>query len=339
MREITMLSLKLKHKINPKKIAIVKELSELINSNNVIAIASLHNLRARQIQELRKTLSTIFILKVSKNALMKKAIDQCTKTKPRIKRLEEFLQGQNAFLFSNENPFLLAITLNKHKVLAEAKAGDKTPNDIIIPAGNTGITPGPLMSKFSAFKIPVKIEEGSIWVTKDTVAVKAGEKINPDLADLLKRLNIKPIEVKLSLKSAYYDGLIISTEELQIDLDKYRKDIVHAYKTALSLLIETSMITPESAPIIISKAVKIANYLAAEMAIPEPETLKHSIYLANSRAIALATKISQIHPELNLIVPSAATPVVASAEPKKEDKKKKEEKEEEVAEGLAALFG
>jgi len=321
----------------------VQELAKLIKSHKIIGVASLHGLRARQMQELRKVLRGIATIKVAKNTLMKKAIELVINEKPDIEKLIPHLKGQNAFLFSNENPFTLALTLEKYKVLAEAKPGDIAPNDIVISSGNTGITPGPIMSKFSAFKVPVKIEEGSIWVTKDTVVARKGDVISADLADLLKRLGIKPIEVKLSLKVAYFDGHTLTSEDLYLDLNEHKVQIANAYKAALAICESSSFITPESAPLIFRKALLSARAVAAFSALPEPEVLSMSMQIANAHAIALAARISHVSPDFKVEVPQLPTTVEREEKVKEEKKEEEEEKEEaseeEIAEGLAALFG
>lgn len=48
------------------------------------------------------------------------------------------------------------------------------------------------MSKFGKLKIPIKVQDGKIWIVRDTVVVKKGDKINEDAAEILKKLNIKP---------------------------------------------------------------------------------------------------------------------------------------------------
>lgn len=289
-------------KIPSRKIKIVKELTELIKKHKVIAIANLYGLRSNQLQELRRILREKAIIKVAKNTLMRRAIDNCLDLKPGIDKLIPYLKGQNAFIFLNDDPFSLILTLNKHKIMADAKPGDVAPNDVIIFAGNTGLPPGPIMSKFSMFKIPVKIEEGSIWITKDTVVVRKGEVINADLADLLKRLGIKPIEVKLDVKAAYFDGLVLSSDDLYIDLDKYKEELAEAQMRALALSVNIAFPTKENATLLVSKAVREARALAVASAIPVPELIPQVIQYANMQAMALASKISKISPELGIAI-------------------------------------
>ena len=50
-------------------------------------------------------------------------------------------------MFTNINPFKLNSILSQKKCFG-IKGGDIASKEIIIPAGNTGITPGPVLSEF-----------------------------------------------------------------------------------------------------------------------------------------------------------------------------------------------
>ncbi len=138
-------------------------------------------------------------MKVIKNTLMKLAIEN-NEGKPELKKLVEHLQGSNVFLFTNLNPFKLALLLEKGKVKTTAKAGDMAAFDVIVPAGNTGQPPGPIISQLNAVGLPTKIESGSVWISKDTLVVRKGEVISEKLASVLSKLGIKPVEAGLSRK-------------------------------------------------------------------------------------------------------------------------------------------
>ncbi|MEM4482661.1 MAG: 50S ribosomal protein L10, partial [Candidatus Methanomethylicia archaeon] len=299
-----------------RKQRILEELIQLIRSNEILAIASIRGLRTQQLQEIRKILRERGIhLKIAKNSLFKKALEKCEKKLENIEKLEAQLSDQNAFIFLNENPFTIITLLEKNKVYTEAKAGDIAQNDIIVPAGNTGMTPGPIISKLNALKIPIKIEEGSIWITKDTVVAKIGDVISQDLADILKRLNIKPIEVKLKLKSIYYKGRVLTGEELKLNIEEYRTSIINAVRSAFKLSIEAVIPTHETMQLIIMKATKIANKIAEETVIPIPELMPKAIASANTKAIILAQKLMQINPDIKIEGIQSAT-VASSTETK-----------------------
>ena len=82
----------------------VEEIQEFLEEYKVIALASLHKVRAAQLQELRKKLQDAAHLRVIKNSLMKRVIDQ-SKSKPNLDKLEGHLTGSTIFLFTDLNPF------------------------------------------------------------------------------------------------------------------------------------------------------------------------------------------------------------------------------------------
>ncbi len=320
------------------KIEEVEELAELIRKHKVIALADLTKIPTKQLQIIRRNLRDRVVFRVTKNTLFKLAAE-----KAGLKNFEElrkYLEGSNLFLFTNINPFELVLLLEKYKARAPAKPGDIAPTEIVIPAGSTGIPPGPMLSVFGRLKIPTRVQQGSIWISKDTVVAKPGDKISPELASILQKLGIEPIEIKIQLKVAYDDGLIIPKERLIVDLEEYKNNIIEAYQNALKIGVEIAYPEPTILELTLTKAFLNALMLAVETSIITPETIELIIARAEAQAKALALVLAQKAPELGLEVEVPAQP--AAEEEKKEEKEeeeKKETSEEEIAEGLAALFG
>ena len=282
-----------------KKKAVVEKLETLLKKYSVFAIADLRALKANQLQVLRKKFKDDLEICVAKNALIKRAIRNLGDKFQKIEDLDNYLTGQNALILSNKNPFSLYLMFEKNKVPSSASPGDIAPTDIVVNAGNTGLQPGPILSKFGAAKIPTKIQDGSVWVVKDTVVVRKGEAISADLADLLNKLGLKPIMVGIKLKMAY-DGVVIPGELLSLDLEKYRSDIATAVQCALNLSLNTAYPTKESAPLLIAKAYNNAKALAVRAGIPLPETIREILSLAELQSRALAEAVSKKHPDLSI---------------------------------------
>jgi len=274
-----------------RKEAIVKELQSLLQRYRVVAIADITGLRANQFQRLRAKLREMAVIKVAKNTLMQRAVRSAASSKPGLEKLVEMLEGPNAFIFTDESAFTLYSILEKNKVTAKAKPGDKASRDIYIPAGNTGIPPGPILSMFKMLKVPTKIEEGSIYVTKDTLVLRKGDGISREAADLLAKLGIEPIEVGLSVKLAYEDGLVLTAEDLAIDVDSYRGQLAEAFKEALMLSVGLSYPTPESAPFIVAKAHAEALNLSINAAYPTKESAGALLRRAVAEAAALNARL------------------------------------------------
>ena len=267
----------------------VEEIKKLLSQYRVIGIASLEKVRAAQLQELKRKLEKEVVMKVFKNTLVKRAIDELGD--PKLKKLEEYLTGPNIFLFTNMNPFKLSILLEKNKVRAVAKAGDKASFDVVVPAGNTGLSPGPVISQFSAVGIPTRIESGSVWVNKDTLVCRKGEVISLQLANILSKLGIKAVEIGLSLKVVYDDGYIITEEDLAVDLDEIRKSIEEAHSYAFNLSINAAIPISENIGLLLQKAHQEAYFLAVNAAVPTKETIGDLLRKAHAEALALSQKI------------------------------------------------
>lgn len=282
-----------------KKESLVKNLESLLQKYSVFAIADLYGIKANQIQVLRKKFKDELEIRVVKNTLIKRAIQRLPDKIKNVEDVSKYLTGQNALILSNKNPFSLYLMFEKNKVPSPASPGDIAPADIVINAGNTGLQPGPILSKFGAAKIPTKIQDGSVWITKDTTVVKKGETISADIADLLNKLGLKPIMVGLKLKMAY-DGVVIPGDVLAIDLEKYRSEIASAAQYAVNLSVNIAYPTTETILFIIQKAYLQAKSLAIRAAIPLPETIKEVLSLAETQSKVLADAISKKHPELSI---------------------------------------
>jgi len=267
----------------------VEEIKKLLSQYKVVGIASLEKVRAAQLQELKKKLEKQVYMRVFKNTLVKRAIEELNDS--RLKKLEEYLTGANIFLFTNMNPFKLSILLEKNKVKAIAKAGDKAVNDIIVPAGNTGLPPGPVISQFSSVGIPTRIESGSVWINKDTLVCKKGEVISLQLANILSKLGIKAVEIGLTLKVVYDDGQIITEEDLMIDLEEIRKSIEEAQSYAFNLSINAAIPMPENISLLLQKAHQEAYTLAVNAAVPTKETIEDLLRKAYAEALSLSQQI------------------------------------------------
>jgi large subunit ribosomal protein L10 len=280
-----------------KKISEVEEVAQLIKKYKVIGIASLQKVRAAQLQEFKKNLADKVFLRVIQNTLMKRAIENFNK-KPGLKKLVEYLEGANIYLFTDLNPFKLAFLLEKGKVMTTAKSGDIAAFDVIVPAGNTAQPPGPIISQLNAVGLPTRIESGSVWISKDTLVAEKGDIISERLASILSRLGIKPVEAGLAMKVAYDEDLIITEEQLRIDLDEIRRSIENAYADAFSLSLSVAYPTMENMEMLVQVAHQEAYVLAINAAIPTKETIKDLIRKAHAEMLSIrATSLHSLNNE------------------------------------------
>ena len=272
-------------KHNPAKAAAVARVAELAKKYPVLAVTSLSKVRATQLMAVRKALRGKAEVFVVKNTLA--TIGLKTAGIKNADQLISHLTGQNALIFSTYDPFKLFLTLDKNKIYLPARAGDVAPEDIMVPAGNTGLPAGPVLSEFREAGIQTKIEGGSIWINKDSVAVKKGAVITPKLASLLSKLNIKPIKAGITIGLAYENGLIYAGELVAIDLEQYRTSLTQSHTAARGLAVVIGWVTSETAPLIIGKAYREGVALAVEAGYVTPETASKILAKAEAQAAAL----------------------------------------------------
>ena len=271
----------------------VKNLKTLMTSNQTVALCSLYKVRASQIQELRKKFRNEVILKCVKNNLVRFALAEGAKEKPTLGKLEDHVNGSSLLVLSNINPFKLSIQFQQNKVSLSARAGDIAINDIVIPEGNTGIPPGPVISEFSEMGLPNKIESGSICITQDTVIIKKGQPISSKIASLLSKLNIKPMEGSLILKAAYDSELIHLSDVLQLDLETIKNNLSGAVSAAVNLAFNSGYPVSEIMPALLSKATLEVKNLMQSAMIFDKENMPLILSKCHGQALAVSIKLEK----------------------------------------------
>jgi len=186
------------------------------------------------------------------------------------------------------------LMLEKGKVKTTAKSGDIAAFDVVVPAGNTGQPPGPIISQLNAVGLPTRIESGSVWVNKDTLVVKKGEVISERLASILSKLGIKPVEAGLAMKIAFDEGLIITEEQLRLDVDGTRKNVESAFADAFALSLSVAYPTEDNMVALLQIAHREAYSLSVNAAAPTKETIEDLIRKAHMEMLSLSSRVPNV---------------------------------------------
>ena len=277
-----------------KKTQMYQQLQELPKKYSVLALVRMEKVRGSQLLPLRKKLQgEVEIVsikdKVAKLALVKAGITG-------IDKLSEKVKGQCVFMFTNMSPFKLNVLLGKNKVMLFARGGDTASMDVVIPPKNTGIAPGPMLTDFKENGIATKIDQGTIWIMKETIPVKKGEIISEKLAGLLSKLDIKAIEAGIVLNAALEEGLVYQQEEMIIDVEKFRNDLAQAHQEAVSLSIEAAYITTDNIEQILAKASQSARSVSTEAGYLTEDTKEQVLQKAHGQAQGVASKAKDYTP-------------------------------------------
>jgi large subunit ribosomal protein L10 len=273
----------------------VEAIKDILKEHKSIGIASLKKVRASQLQELKKSMAGQVYLRVLKNTLMKIAIEEMNQKD--LKKLEIYLEGSNVYLFTDLNPFKLALLLERGKVKTTAKSGDIAAYDVVVPAGNTAQPPGPFISQLNAVGLPTRIESGSVWVSKDTLVVRRGEVINERLAGVLSKLGIKAVELGISMRAVFDNGLMITGDQLKVDVEATRKSVEQSNQEAFALAMSISYPTKETIKPLLQSAHQKAMALAVSAAIPTKDTIGDIIRKANMQMSSLSDAVEKAKPK------------------------------------------
>jgi large subunit ribosomal protein L10 len=275
-----------------KKRLMYEELQRVPTEHTVVALSKMTKVRAAQLMMIRKKFRNDINIKIIKNKVATRAFEK-VKGVAGLENLSKQLEGQCALIFTSINPFKLNLIFSQNKVFLAAKGGDIATKEIVVPSGNTGITPGPVLSEFKTANVPTKIDQGTIWVSKDTLVVRPGDVISTPLASLLSKLNVKPIEAGISVNFAIAEGLIFKEQDLRINLDEYKEDLVRSFEQALALATEAGYMTAETVKPLLVKAQQQARSLAAEAGYLTPETAGFVLPRALVQAEAVANKAKE----------------------------------------------
>ncbi len=269
---------------NKKAIAM---LSKLFDRYSVVAVVNLESLPSAQLQRLRSNLGGDLQIIMSKKSLFKLTIAAVKSKHKGIEQLESSFVGMPALLFTNQSPFKLANVLQRNKSKAPAKPGQTAPFDIVIPAGPTNFTPGPIISELAAVGIKAGVEGGKIAVKVPSTVVREGEKIKPKVAEVLAKFNIQPMEIGLNLVAAFENGIIYDRKVLSVDPATYVRDLTNASAEARALAVELGLATSETIILLIAKSSRQAKHLAKEFGIMMPELAEELVGKAGLEAAAI----------------------------------------------------
>ena len=275
-------------RVSKRKEEMRKLFEELLKNHRYLIVIDAYRLKASMLNEVRRLQYELgFKIKGGKKRVFLKAVENIYPDS--VKDLSDKFEGQILFIFTNENPFRIASKLDKFEMAMEASPGDIAPEDIVIPEGNTGIPPGPVIGLFSALSIPTKIVAGAIYVAKDVLVAKKGDKISANLANILSKLGIKPIKSRVYVKFAYdfKDKVLIERDLLIPDIEKFKDDLKQGVVKAFNLAVEIEYITRDTIVPLIMKAVSHADTLAVEIEYVDERTIVKLVSkaLANARTL------------------------------------------------------
>jgi large subunit ribosomal protein L10 len=275
--------------LRPEKRERVQRLSETLAGQPMTALVGLRGVPASALQKMRRDLKARgHPISVAPNSAIRHALEEAIPKRPSLKPLLDHVADQTAILAAEGNPFSLYQELVRTRSPTPARGGEIAPADILVPSGTTSFKPGPIVGELQHVGLPAAIEKGKVVLKKDTILVKAGQTISREVALMLTRLDILPLEVGLDLRAVVDGDTFYPPAILSVDLDARRADLVRAHRRALGLAVEIAYPTTESLPLLVGRAHRQAVALAVEAGYPTKESLPHLLAKAMRAAKAVA---------------------------------------------------
>lgn len=326
-------------KISPRNKANVETIRELAKKYKIIGVVDVGGLPAPQFQRIRASLNKTAKVFIVKKNLIELTLKELESSHKGISELVSKASGIVGLVFTNDNPFTLYKTVQRSKSPAPARAGAIAPKDIIVPAGPTGFSPGPIIGELGSFKIKAGINAGKVEIKADSLVAKENDVISPQLAGILTRLGIEPMEVGLNIKAVYEAGVIYGKDVLAVDEEKILADLKGEASRCFALAYGLGYYTSENISLFLGEAGRDALGLGVGIAYPAAETMKRLFSKAYAQMSGLSLSLPEEVRPAGVQVQIAAVPVASETSGANEASQTKEEKKEEVdpAAGLGAF--
>jgi len=242
-----------------KKAREVEQLYSMIKDAKVVGLIRLKKLPDRILQDVRNKLRGKVGFRVAKKAVIQRALEKAACGSALLEHLDEPVC---LFWTSEMTPYQLFMFLKRNKGVAAAKPGQIAPFDIVVPAGETDLPPGPALTELKMAKINAQVRGGKIVVAKDSVVAKAGERITGPVASALQKLKIYPFEIGAELIVAQEDGVVYLPEVLDVEPEDLVKEFQRMVNESFALSINANIPTPANIDYLISKSFTDAVSLA-----------------------------------------------------------------------------
>jgi len=305
------------------KQAYFDKLTGLLEKYSSVIIVEVTNCGSNQMHQIRQSLRGKGVVLMGKNTMVRRALRTAVAEHPQYERLLPVVKGNIGFVFTNDDLKEIRDLVISNKVAAPARAGAFSPNDVYIPAGNTGMEPGKT-SFFQALGIPTKIARGTIEIVADHQVLAAGSRVGQSEATLLNMLNISPFTYGMTVTQIFDQGNLFAPDVLDVDEKVLVDRFMSGIKTiaAISLALNYPTIASISHSLVNSYKNLLAVSIATDYTFEAAQKVKD--YLENPEAFASAAPAAAAAED-------SSAPAAAAAAPKEEEK---EESDDDMGFGL-----
>ncbi|KAJ3370736.1 ribosomal protein P0 (A0) (L10E) [Kappamyces sp. JEL0680] len=304
-----------------KKEAYFSKLYSLLDEYKTVFIVNVDNVGSNQMHQIRQKMRGESVVLMGKNTMVRRALRNAMAENPTYEALLNTVVGNVGFIFTKGDLKDTRTTILENRVKAPAKAGAVAPNNVVIPAGNTGMEPGKT-SFFQALGVPTKIARGTIEIINDVDLIKAGDKVGASEATLLNMLNISPFTYGLTVKAVYDNGVVFDSAILDINDDDLLAHFATGVAQVTAISLAVGFPTVAAVPHLIVNGYK--DLLAVGIALED----------YSFEALDRIKEILADPSKFAAAAPAAAASTGGGAAPAEEKEEEKEESDEDMGFGL-----
>ena len=248
------------------KVHVYNKTQEFFKKYKNIVIADVKDISTDKIQKIRHEIISLGETETlcGKTTVIQKAIhDMKEEAKGDLpkhlpeKALEDFVEAMPGIhllvIFTNKDIAEISNITAKYIIEKQAKPGQISPVEIIIPAGPTGMDSSQI-DYFQALKIPTKVMRNQLEITTATKILTVGQKITLSEINLMKKFNIKPYKHQMKIKKLLLNGKLYGEEILKITNDYMKTKLEQGIRNVLGFSLAAHIPTQASAPHMISNA-------------------------------------------------------------------------------------
>jgi len=233
----------------------VEDMASELKKRKIIVLLNLAKTPDKLVQQIRRRLKEKHgaMFKIARLAIVKRALEQCNFPK----ELYADVNFPVAVIAANElSPYEISNMFMGNMLSVAAKPGDKAPFDIVIPAGETDMPPGPALTQLKQAGLSVKVDKGKIAISADSVLAKEGTVLTPEKVQALQMLGIKPFKVGLTIWKAFDGKLIFNSEVLGLSSEKLAEGLKEALSQGFSMSINASYPTESNIAFLLTNAMR-----------------------------------------------------------------------------------
>lgn len=266
-----------------EKIKEVEGTIEEMKNYKTVALLDLKKLPDALLQTLRKRIKE----KGGKVKILRKpVIKRVLESNKKLSEHTEECTRPVALILTNDSPYQLNKFFKENKKKRAAKVGDVAQSDIVVPAGDTDLPPGPALSELKAGGVNVAIKGGKIVVNKDSTIAKAGEAITGPKAKALTTLGVMPFDVMANMIFGFDGTYVYATEVLSLG-DTVNEDLATCLSQALNFSMNAGYPTGQNAELLIGDAIRQSVNVALNAGIYSSSSIEQLLTSAMRQGAAL----------------------------------------------------